>query len=50
MKQCLKCDSAVHSEYSVCPSCGAIQSKKAQKAEEELKQKIEPPQKEQSNK
>ena len=50
MKQCLKCDSVVHSKYSVCPSCGAIQSKKAQKADEELRQKFENPQKEESNK
>ena len=50
MKQCLKCDSVVHSKYSVCPSCGATQSKKAQRADEELRQKFENPQKEESNK
>ena len=38
MKQCLKCDSVVHSKYSVCPSCGAIQSKKAQRADDQLRE------------
>ena len=50
MKQCVKCDSVVHSKYSVCPSCGAVQSKKAQRAEEELRQKFEPPSKGKNNK
>jgi hypothetical protein len=38
MKQCLKCNSVVHSNYSVCPSCGWIQSKKAQRADDQLRE------------
>tara|TARA_S200002703_G_scaffold42156_1_gene36499 strand:- start:9753 stop:9926 length:174 start_codon:yes stop_codon:yes gene_type:complete len=28
----------VHSNYSVCPSCGGIQSKKAQRADDQLRE------------
>ena len=38
MKQCLKCNSVVHSNYSVCPSCGGIQSKEAQRADDQLRE------------
>ncbi len=37
MKQCLKCNCIVHFKYSVCPSCGAIQSKKAQRVDNQLR-------------
>tara|TARA_Y100001938_G_scaffold133420_1_gene192778 strand:+ start:440 stop:592 length:153 start_codon:yes stop_codon:yes gene_type:complete len=50
MKQCLKCNSVVHSKYSVCPSCGATQSKKAQRVDKEIREKFEPPSEGKNNK
>ena len=50
IKQCVKCDSVVHFNYNVCPSCGATQSKKAQRVDKEIRQKFEPPSKGKNNK
>jgi rRNA maturation endonuclease Nob1 len=50
IKQCVKCDSVVHYKYNVCPSCGATQSKRAERSEKELRQKFEPPSKGKNNK